>query len=264
MADPYKHPDEDALVRLLASTVFGQRLGQEMGTRHPMDPAAKGFGLGGAQIREAASPLRTTLSGEDQASMTDDDYRQRMAMMALSTAGSMFDPVAGGPVKPGSSSAGLGVPRAGRAPGSRTPPGGKYGDLLPARIDRQTKARKRKEPTGPQGGTKPAPGSQLKMSDEMQAALKAIEGSEAIAGTGGEDYEVQLRDDPFEVNASAESGSGGSVEALNRTKAMAAQGQRFVRRGPGGQIIPSNEDGGIGLRPGWSFGIMGSSGFEPL
>jgi len=66
------------------------------------------------------------------------------------------------------------------------------------------------------------------------------------------------------INASAESGSGGSVEALNRTKSMGAQGRKFVRRGPGGQMIESTEDGGIGLRPGWQFGVMGPGGFERL
>jgi hypothetical protein len=70
--------------------------------------------------------------------------------------------------------------------------------------------------------------------------------------------------DNLPVNASLESGSGGSVEALNRTRDMAAKGQKFVRMGPGGQTVPSTEDGAVGLKPGWSFGVMGPDGFQKL
>lgn len=66
------------------------------------------------------------------------------------------------------------------------------------------------------------------------------------------------------INASLESGAGGSVEALRRTQDMARQGRRFVRIGPGGQRVPSTEDGGINLPKGWKFGVEGPDGLQIL
>jgi len=63
-------------------------------------------------------------------------------------------------------------------------------------------------------------------------------------------------------NASAESGSGASAEALSRTSGMATRGQKFMIRDRAGNFRPATEDGAMSLRPGESFGIMGPFGFD--
>ena len=65
-------------------------------------------------------------------------------------------------------------------------------------------------------------------------------------------------------NASAESGSGASAEALSRTSGMASRGQKFVIRDRAGNFRPATEDGAMSLRPGESFGTMGPYGFDTL
>jgi hypothetical protein len=66
----------------------------------------------------------------------------------------------------------------------------------------------------------------------------------------------------FVNNASAESGSGASAEALSRTSSMATRGQKFMIRDRAGNFRPATEDGAMSLRPGESFGIMGPFGFD--
>jgi len=66
----------------------------------------------------------------------------------------------------------------------------------------------------------------------------------------------------FVNNASAESGSGASAEALSRTSSMATRGQKFMIRDRAGNFRPATEDGAMSLRPGESFGIMGPYGFD--
>jgi site-specific DNA-cytosine methylase len=66
-------------------------------------------------------------------------------------------------------------------------------------------------------------------------------------------------------NASAESGSGASAEALSRTQAMKAKGQKFVVLDRGGNPRPSTEDGAVNLRKGETFGVLNEDGtFEVL
>jgi len=106
------------------------------------------------------------------------------------------------------------------------------------------------------------PGGQLPMSADLEAALGEATGATPVrrpARSAGR-ATVEMRESPIDVNASAESGSGGSVEALNRTRAMAAQGKRYVRVNPGGQAIPTTEDGALRLPRGWKFGVQNADG----
>jgi hypothetical protein len=99
-------------------------------------------------------------------------------------------------------------------------------------------------------------GGGMKMSPEMEAAL-----AEASASTP-EIAPVASRS--LVNNASLQSGSGASAEALSRTASMASRGLKHVIRGRGGAYRPATEDGALLLRPGESFGILGPTGFQLL
>lgn len=64
----------------------------------------------------------------------------------------------------------------------------------------------------------------------------------------------------IEANASAESGSGGSLEAIRRIKELARKGQTQVVVDRAGNIRPGTEDSGMSIRDGEAFGIMHDDG----
>jgi hypothetical protein len=147
----------------------------------------------------------------------------------------------------------------------------KVGDLLPdgrkvvevdseGRITEVVRPKKSVKPiTGkesPEKVTAVGEGKRLEMSDELRAALNEAEAATPEAQT------EQLRQ--LANNASLESGSGASVEALNRTAAMRKKGQQFVRLDPAGNPITTTEDGAVRLPKGWSFGILHKDGFFEL